>query len=129
MLRPVLLGMWSVAVLAVCAVAGTGMRLGAKDGGRTVVLRTGDTVALSLAENPSTGYSWQVVSSGAPVVQAEGEPTFKPDNKLHGAGGTATYRYKAVGAGTSTLKLVYRRPWEKDATPAATFEVTLVGKK
>jgi len=71
MLRPVLLGMWSVAILAACAAAGTGVRLGVKDGGRTVVLRTGDTVALSLAENPSTGYSWQVVSSGAPVLYLE----------------------------------------------------------
>lgn len=129
MLRPVLLGVWSVAILAVCASAGTGVRLGARDGGRKVVLRTGDTVALSLAENPSTGYSWQVVSSGAPVVRAEGNPTFRPDNKLHGAGGTATYRYEAVAEGTSLLKLVYRRPWEKDAAPADAFEITLVVKK
>ena len=86
-------------------------------------------MVLALSQNPSTGYSWQVVSSGGPVLQQAGEPTFTPDSKLHGAGGTATYRYKAVVEGTSALKLVYRRPWEKDVAPAASFEVTIVVRK
>jgi len=127
--KPLLLGLWTVTFLAVCASAGSTVRLGAKDSGRSITLRKGDTIALALSENSSTGYSWQVVASGRPVIEPAGEPTFKPDSKLHGAGGTATYRFKAVGEGTSTLRLVYRRPWEKDAAPAATFEATVVVKK
>jgi len=127
--RLVLLGMWSVAFLAVCASAGTAVKLTARDGGRRVALRTGDALELALAENPSTGYSWQIVSSGEPALRPDGEPTFKADGALHGSGGTSTRRFRAAAEGTSTLKLVYRRPWEKNVAPAATFEVTIAVTK
>ncbi|MBZ5590471.1 MAG: protease inhibitor I42 family protein, partial [Acidobacteriia bacterium] len=126
MLRPLLLGLWTFTFVAVCVSAGPTVRLTAKDNGRTITVRKNAGLALTLSENPSTGYSWQVVSSGRPVIQQTGEPTFKPDSRLHGAGGTAFYRFKAVVEGTSTLKLVYRRPWEKDVDPAASFEVNIV---
>ncbi len=129
MLRSVLLGFGSVTLLAVCASAGSTVRLGAGDSGRTVTLRVADALVVALAGNPTTGYSWQVESSGAPALQPEGAPTFKPDRKLRGAGGVTTSRYRAVAEGTSTLRLEYRRPWEKGVAPAATFEVTVVVTK
>jgi predicted secreted protein len=33
------------------------------------------------------------------------------------------FRFRAVRSGTDTLKLVYRRPWEKEQSPARTFLV------
>ena len=127
MSRPLHLALWSVALTAVCAAAGATVRLTAKDAGRTVTLRTGDSVEVALAGNPTTGFSWQVASAGDPVLHADGEPAFKPDSRLIGSGGTATRRFRAVAPGTATLRLEYRRPWEKDVPPAGrkTFPVVV----
>ena len=50
----------------------------------------------------------------------------KKDSKQVGGGGVFRFEIKGVAAGSSTLQLVYRRSWEKDVPPAATFEVTVV---
>jgi inhibitor of cysteine peptidase len=45
-----------------------------------------------------------------------------------GGGGAHEWNFRAVGKGTGTLSLGYRRPWEKDAAPAKTFTLTMVVK-
>jgi inhibitor of cysteine peptidase len=104
-------------------------RLTARDNGRTVAMRKGTEFSLALRQNITTGYSWQIVSHGEPAVEQVGESTFVPDSSLHGAGGTVTFRFRAAAEGRGELKLVYTRPWEKDARPAGTFTATIVVEK
>ena len=101
------------------------VRLEARDSGRRLELRVGQRFSVALRANDSTGYSWKVVSSGEPVVRIEAEPAFVADNHMAGAGGTLTYGFRAEQAGEAFLRLVYVRPWEKDAKPAATFTLTV----
>ena len=103
-----------------------GARVDERDNGRRVELRVGDVLILTLRANYSTGYSWEVVSSGEPVLRQAGPPTFTEDSHLAGAGGTATFEFRAEKAGSTSLELVYVRPWEKDAEPARTFSLTVV---
>lgn len=103
--------------------------LTAKDHGRTVVMRKGTEFSLALRQNITTGYSWQVVSHGEPAVDQVGESAFAPDSSLHGAGGTVTFHFRAAAEGRGELRLVYARPWEKDAKPAGTFAATIVVEK
>ena len=117
------------ATLPAAAGRSAGVRLGAADNGRRLELRVGQTFTLELRANFSTGYSWQVVSSGAPVIRRLGEPTFTPDDHRAGAGGTLRYEFRAERTGTAELKLVYVRPWEKDAKPADAFSLTVVVTK
>ena len=105
------------------------VRLEARDSGRRLELRVGQRFSVALRANLSTGYSWKVVASGEPEVRMEGEPAFVADSHMAGAGGTLTYRFRAARAGTGVLKLVYVRPWEKDAKPADAFVVTVVVTK
>ena len=42
-----------------------------------------------------------------------------------GSGGKITLRFVAVGTGQIGLKLIYHRPFEKDAPSAQKFEVTV----
>jgi inhibitor of cysteine peptidase len=116
----------AVALVAAGGWAESGLRLTAKDNGRTVAMQKGTQFSLALRQNITTGYSWQVVSHGEPAVEQVGEGAFAPDTSLHGAGGTVTFHFRAVAVGRGELSLVYTRPWEKDAKPADTFAVTIV---
>ncbi|MCC7161812.1 MAG: protease inhibitor I42 family protein [Anaerolineae bacterium] len=90
-----------------------------QDNGKPVSLKAGDTMTVQLASNPSTGYSWQVISDNAAVLEQVGEPQFDLGSKtpMPGAGGTETFTFRAVGAGTTTLTLLYSRPWERGTKP------------
>ncbi len=102
-----------------------GVRLSARDNGRRVEIRVGQRLTVELRANPSTGYSWALVSSGEPVILRVGEPAFREDSRMAGAGGTLTFEFRARQPGTGSLELVYARPWEKGKEPADTFAVTV----
>jgi inhibitor of cysteine peptidase len=95
--------------------------------GRTLELRVGDGVKLSLAENPTTGYRWELVAKPEPNCVVVND-SYAANTDAIGSGGTRTWEFRAVSQGTGTVSLAYRRPWEKDAAPAQTFKMTLVVK-
>jgi len=115
-----------LALLALLAAGGAApLRLGPADNGRHVALAVGERFSLALRQNPTTGYSWRVTSSGEPVIEQEGEPSYVPDGPQRGGGGTLTYRFRAARTGRAELVLVYARPWEKDVAPAEEFRLTV----
>jgi len=91
-------------------------------------LAVGDTLVVTLPANPSTGYSWALTSApAAAVLAAPGEPAYTPDRTggapMPGAGGKATFRFAAVGAGSTRVVLAYRRGWETGVPPVETVTV------
>ena len=96
--------------------------------GRTVNLRVGDGVKLSLDENPTTGYRWEFLTRPEPACVIVTDAFVANANGLAGGGGVHNWDFRAVDKGTSTVSLVYRRPWEKDAAPAQKFTLTLMVK-
>lgn len=102
------------------------VRLDAGDSGRRIELAKGRVLAVSLKGNPTTGYTWEVVGVDKHVLAQEGKAEFKPQSDLIGAPGVETFRFKAAGAGETFLKLVYRRPWEKDVEPVRTFSLRVI---
>jgi inhibitor of cysteine peptidase len=101
----------------------------AVDNGKTVGLKTGDQVVIMLDANPSTGYTWEVKDLDASMIQQVGESGFKSSNPgLIGSGGLLTLTFKTLKAGTTTLTLVYHRPWETDVKPQDTFTLPMVVK-
>jgi inhibitor of cysteine peptidase len=93
----------------------------------SAALKVGQTLVITLASNPSTGYSWTV--SGAPdsgVLTQDGDITYTPSNPdvvMPGSGGSETVRFTATAAGTTTIVLDYRRPWETDVPPVETVTI------
>jgi len=104
------------------------VRLGMADADREVALRRGQVLEVSLEANPTTGYRWEVLEVDTHILQPVGEPEFKPESKLMGAPGVETLRFQVVGEGRTTLRLAYRRPWEKDVKPLKTYTVEVVAK-
>ncbi|MBN1484241.1 MAG: protease inhibitor I42 family protein [Chloroflexia bacterium] len=115
----------AVSLLAAGCGSAQEVRVGAGDNGELVELEVGQTLVVTLASNPSTGYSWQVVKAGASVLEQQGEAEYESsdtrDPPPPGSGGTETFRFEAKSAGQAELELVYHRPWEEDVEPLETF--------
>jgi len=101
----------------------------AKDG-QQVELRQGQVLVVTLDSNPTTGYSWAVAAVDTAILAQAGDPVYRgPDDQktpLVGAGGSETFRFTAPSAGSTTLRLEYRRPWEKDQPAAQTYTLQVV---
>ncbi len=97
------------------------------DDGREKQLQKGQTLVVTLEGNPTTGYSWEAAEPlDEQVLRQAGEPEFKAESDLVGAGGVQVLRFEAVTAGQITLKLVYRRPWEEGVDPLETYSIQVV---
>jgi inhibitor of cysteine peptidase len=120
----------SASVSAAPPSGGKTVKIGEADGGKTIDAHVGDTVALTLETNPSTGYDWQVDS----VDKTLGQPKIeRPEGpaKAVGAATTMTFSWSLASkspldlAGDHEVVLGYRRPWEKDDPPEKTFKFKL----
>jgi inhibitor of cysteine peptidase len=111
-----------LAAVSGCA-AKSALALEAKDNGSQIQLEKGQTLAISLEGNPSTGYTWEMVESEGSILRQVGEIEFKAESDLVGAPGTQTLRFETVEAGQMDLKLVYHRAWEEGVQPLETFTV------
>lgn len=97
-----------------------------KDSGRILETEVGDTLELRLSANPSTGYSWSCALPDMGVLRMTGEryenlPDTPPD--FTGAPAVKIYTFAVAGPGEAGIKLEYRRPWERGAAPAKTFDI------
>jgi inhibitor of cysteine peptidase len=113
----------------VFSTAGCNSALTANDNGTTVTVKTGDTFTIKLEGNPSTGYTWEAKDLDTGILEQVGEAEFSGGAPgVVGSPGTLTLTFKALQPGTTTLTLVYHRPWEKDVEPIETFSVTVTVK-
>ncbi|MFZ5818396.1 MAG: protease inhibitor I42 family protein [Chloroflexota bacterium] len=121
----------SLASLFAAVLSGCGSRevsLGAEDNGGQATLEQGQTLAISLESNPTTGYSWQALEIDAALLRQSGEAEYKqsPGSEgLVGAGGVETLRFEALAAGQTRLTLGYMRAWES-VPPVETFTVQVI---
>lgn len=107
------------------------------DNGAEIALKLGEEFEIAIDDQPSTGYAWDVVAG----VDDAGDPdrsevlstimAFRPQRASDsaepppGAPGEVVWRFRAIRPGSGMLRLEYRRPWEKDASPArqATYRI------
>ncbi|MFN2159855.1 MAG: protease inhibitor I42 family protein [Anaerolineales bacterium] len=124
LIRIVLLSAFLGVTATACA-AGE-VKLDAVDNGSQIELERGQFLEVSLEGNPTTGYSWEAAYLEDQILRQAGDPEFTPETDLIGSGGVQTLRFEAVKSGQTTLKLVYRRPWEGDVNLLKTFSVKVV---
>ena len=111
---------------------GTPQLVGEDARGSVVTLQVVETLEVLLAGNPTTGFQWEVAGGLNGVVAALGEPGFvvdfvESDEPLVGVGGHFLFRFVALSPGTTTLDLVYRRPFDPpEMEPERAFTVDVV---
>ena len=103
-------------------------KLGVDDNGRQVDIEEGQIVTIALESNPSTGYRWEVAELREDILRKVGETEFEVESIVPGTPGRETLRFKAVGTGQTTLRLVYHRAWQKGVDPLRTFSVQIVAR-
>jgi len=93
----------------------------------SISVKRGARFVLALPANPSTGYSWKAVVSDPRVVHATGSKQVNPPGAPPGAGGIQRLGFDALAKGTSTLELVYDRPFAQGSpgNKDVTFTVTV----
>ena len=106
--------------------ASPAVKLTAGDAGKLINLQIGQTLGITLAGNPSTGYTWEMEPVEQPILSQVGEPVIQPSSNLIGAPALLSFTFKADANGTQLLRLIYHRPWEKDVPPVNSFDVTVV---
>ncbi len=122
-----LVGLGAVMLVLTTCAPGDVVKIGVDSNGGSVELKSGQALAVTLESNPSTGYAWVVDEVDPALLRQEGDAEYQPDKtageNIVGAGGTETFRFSAIAAGETTLKLVYRRSWETGIEPAQIFSV------
>ena len=95
--------------------------------GKTITVQTGDTVVLSLDSNPTTGYSWIIGTSRDEKILSLADQGYQSSaaSNIVGQGGKNYWKFKALQAGSTEIKLNYARPWES-VQPLKTFQVKII---
>ncbi|MBN2131081.1 MAG: protease inhibitor I42 family protein [Sedimentisphaerales bacterium] len=96
----------------------------------TIEVTVGQNFVISLQSNPTTGYSWELTSplpTWLVLVGSEYIPA-PTDPPMVGSGGVEEWTFRANAAGTATITFEYRRPWEKDQSPAERKTFVIVAR-
>jgi inhibitor of cysteine peptidase len=95
------------------------------DNGTTVNELQGSMFAVSLAENPTTGYSWNAtISPGLELVDETFEENAHAPGMV-GVGGTHWWILRAVTVGMQDFSATYIRPWEGVLPDDQTYHLTI----
>ncbi|PKL62769.1 MAG: hypothetical protein CVV31_04225 [Methanomicrobiales archaeon HGW-Methanomicrobiales-2] len=102
-----------------------GYSFGAEQNGENVTVPAASEVDVSLAENPSTGYSWNAtVSPGLTIAADRYEQNATPEGVV-GVGGIRTWTLVPESPGVFAFSAVYRRPWENVTGTEDRFDLTI----
>jgi len=129
-----------VLVVVVCAAAllaacgggsgGATIKVTEADNTKTLAAEVGDEISVTLKENPTTGYGWNMIAGlGLTAVSDEFTGPSPSSSPMMGAGGVHTWVFKVDQAGTLTLTGVYARSWEPESKSAADFSLTVDATK
>lgn len=102
--------------------------LTAADNGRTFDVKRGEAIVVKLESNHATGFAWHLGEDLGAVVKQDAAAAYARNVSKSGkaaSGGTETWRFRTAGAGRETVKLEYRRSWERNM-PERTFRFTVI---
>ncbi|MBE8969306.1 protease inhibitor I42 family protein [Nostocales cyanobacterium LEGE 12452] len=96
------------------------------DQGKTFTVHSGSVIALNLAENPSTGYIWEIEKTDPDVIEFQNSTFYSsPTDGRTGVGGKRIFTFKAKATGVVRLKLKEWQSWQGDRSTDQRFHVTL----
>lgn len=125
--------MCALAALLLAAVAGCGSGNKSSSAGTVNLMKVtaGQDFTISLQSNQTTGYQWQLDGplneKVVKYVSNEYNAGQSGGTENVGAGGVEIWTFKAVGKGSTEIKMKYARSSEKGAKPAEkrVFKVTV----
>ena len=95
------------------------------DHNRIAEVRVGERIAVRLAENPTTGFTWAIDETNRRLLTLDGSDYLAPDVGFIGAKGQRTFQFTARQPGEMMLQFKYWRVWEGDGSVTDRFAVIL----
>jgi inhibitor of cysteine peptidase len=96
------------------------------DQGKTIEAYRGDSIIIRLAENPATGYRWEISETDNHLVDFQSSDYLNPSKTVIGRGGTRIFRFKALSNGTDKIQIKLRRAWEFEDRSIKNFVVNIL---
>jgi len=100
------------------------IRVTAERNGASTALKVGHVLRVELPANPLNDLAWEIEAVDEGVLRVPVEEYTPPD--VEGEAGTAVWRFEAVGAGSTTLKMRYVGFGAEVPTPADSFTFQVV---
>ena len=94
-----------------------------------VSAKVGDVIKITLNENTSTGYSWQIIDLPQQVELTEEIVIDDNPAGLVGAAHLKVFEFMIKESGALKIKLNYTRAWEKNTDNVKNFELIVKAKK
>lgn len=95
------------------------------DDGCTVTVDRGTVISVILEENPTTGYTWQLVEPLPDCLVPRGDRHDRPAGAALGGNGRRILRFAAEAPGSCRIWLDLRRVWEIGLAPAGRFRASI----
>ena len=96
-----------------------------QDNDRTVEIRLGNSVRISLPENATTGFRWAIDRYDEQLFEmVTTEPNY-PKNAI-GSGGEVSFVFRAKNPGSGKVVLKHWRHWEGDTSVTNRFRVRIL---
>lgn len=86
-------------------------------------VKMGEEFTIKLESNPTTGYTWRSVFDEALLELISHD--FIPSTKHIGASGEDRFDFRAIKPGITTIKMVYKRRWEKKIQKEKEFFISI----
>ena len=92
-----------------------------------IQLGVGDTVAIDLCSNPTTGFQWEENPdiSDSSVLKQTSHEFIPPGTDVPGQAGREVWVFKTLKKGVSTVSFEYSRPWEGGEKGEWTYTLTV----
>lgn len=95
-----------------------------EDNGKSMSVKSGDVITLSLQENPSTGFRWTLEKSGGLQIMRD---SYTPSSTgLIGAAGVRTWMFMVTGSGRQTITATYKQSWMPTTGSETRFTLELI---
>ncbi|MBR1601494.1 MAG: protease inhibitor I42 family protein [Alphaproteobacteria bacterium] len=105
--------------------------LSEQDNGRDITLSVGQTAVITLAENPTTGFSWkfEIEPKEQNILGNIREKYVHQHTNLIGAGGIKELSFRIKNQGKVDIFCYYRRTWENtDKKDEQSVHYTIIAK-
>jgi len=105
------------------------VQLARTNNGESFELRRDDVIVIRLAENPTTGYCWEIEHFDSNILALHSSDFLLPEDPLIGEGGVRVFAFKAKTRGSTRIQLKHWRKWEGNDSITETFDVTAIVRK
>jgi inhibitor of cysteine peptidase len=93
-------------------------------GQEAIKVSNGHEFTITLQSNPGTGYQW-IPTFNTTILNLVSHDYKPASTKLLGSPGTDVFTFKAINHGTDTVKMIYKRSWEKESVQEKIFLVNV----